>query len=420
MPFRAYCRIPEKPKGSVRKIEGSSPQLLYDLMEELKGAIEINIATYLFNNPLYVDFLVRLASTGTKISITTLPPMGYNNRPKTVDGLGDRVSARQLAVEAFNRLEATKNITLSFFPHQYVWYGALYAGGGASYSFHVKAISALFDGGLHKCILSSGNFLSTDPYHSDNILVIDGEEEYSNSFIRFFTDLASFSIGSEAFKGNFTNYADEFLVQFHGRERDIKHTDFENCFFTAPFYLVDGVGSNHYAGNKIIELIQKAKTRIWVCAQHFHDIISFDQERSTIIKALYDKSISEPNIEYRFLKQVPHSSLADKRRAGIAETLFKFVMKADQRYNRLTHDKFIIADNTLLISTANYTSTQFAFGARKMDFKDEANVKHRKTDNFAEVNGFAIIPNCPENLLQTYKTHFNSLWDSGQEIELKI
>ena len=418
MPIRAYCRIPEIQKGSVRRIEGSCPELLFDLIDELKDAKRIDIATYLFNNPIYLDFLIKKAKDGTIINITTLPISGYNDKPKKVDGLPEKTSAKEMARNAFEQIARIKNISLRFFPHQYVWYGALYAGGGASYSFHVKAINAFFNNGKQKSILSSGNFLSTDPYHSDNIIVFENIKRYNTVFDKFLFDLKDRSISTKNFNKKYLKYSDEFLISFNGKEKRLEKKYHKNCFFSAPFYLIDGIGSNHYAGNRIIELINGAKNRVWICAQHFHDIISFDKERATIIKALYEKS--HATIEYRFLKQVPHSSLADKRRAGIAETLFKYVLKAEQRYNRLTHDKFIIIDNTLIVSTANYTSTQFAFGKRKMDFVNDKKEKFRKIDNFSEVNGFAIIPNCPKSVLNKYEQHFNALWSSGADIEINL
>jgi phosphatidylserine/phosphatidylglycerophosphate/cardiolipin synthase-like enzyme len=124
-------------------------------------------------------------------------------------------------------------------------------------------------------------------------------------------------------------------------------------------------------------------------------------------------------MEFRFLKQVPHSSLADKRRAAIAETLFQFEIKAEQRYNNLTHDKFIIVDDTLVISTANYTSTQFAYGKRRMEYKEGKN-RFIKDDIFSEVNGFIILNNCPGEVIQKYEEHFNDLWNQGVDIKINL
>ena len=416
MKLRAYCRIPKK--KSVKAKEGGCPELLYDLLSELDGASKIHIATYLFNNPVYFDFLSSLAEQGCIVKITSLPILGYSDKPSKVEGFEEKISGRQMAKEIYHKIRRIKNMELKIFPHLYVWYGALYAGGGASYSFHIKAILAKFRNGIKKCILSSGNFMFTDSYHSDNLIVIEGGHEYESAFKKFFADLDSLSVPYGVFCNDFKEYKDEFLFSLHGKEINLDGNKFKNCFFTAPFYLYDNIGSNHYAGNRIIELINGAHERIWVCAQHFHDLVSFDNKRETIIDAFYRKFLSDPSIEFRFLKQVSHSSLADKRRAAIAETLFQFVMKVEQRYNRLAHVKFMIFDNTLLVSTANYTSTQFAFGKRQMDFKNGEN-KSRKIDNFSETNGFVVINNFPE-VVKEYETHFNTLWEGGESIEIKL
>lgn len=419
MSIRAYCRIPTNISRVVKAKEGSCPDLMYDLFSELDGALEIHIAAYLFNNSTYLDFLSQLAKKGCKIRITSLPVSGYSDKPSNVEGFTDKISARQAAQEVYARVNDAANMELEIFPHLYVWYGALYAGGGASYSFHVKAIYAKFPNAANRCILSSGNFMLADAFHSDNILVLDGIPEYEETFIKFFKDLENYSIPYNDFNLQFKSYRDEFLYSFAGDEVNLKKNDFQNCFFTAPFYLYDGEGSNHYAGNRIIELIKCARKRIWICAQHFHDVISYDTDRDTIINALYEKYLSNPVVELCFLKQVPHSSLADKRRAGISETIFQFVMNAKQRYNRLAHDKFMIIDDTLLVSTANYTTTQFAFGKRKMTGEDEDG-KFSKVDNFSEVNGFAVIPSCPGDVLSQYENHFNLLWESGQDIRINL
>jgi len=419
MSIRAYCRIPKNANRSMKAKEGSCPELLYDLFSELEGAEEIHIAAYLFNNPIYYDFLSGLARKGCKIKITSLPLRGYTDKDTWVEGYTEKISAQQVAKRIYNKVNSTRNMEIEIFPHLYVWYGALYADGGASYSFHVKAIYAKFPKSENKCIISSGNFMLADAFHSDNLLVLEGIPKYEMAFRTFFSDLEKYSIPYNKFCLKFKSYSDEFLYAFTGREINLRKSKFKDCFFTSPFYLYNGEGSNHYAGNRIIKLIGKSSDRIWICAQHFHDIVSYDTERETIIKTLYDKYNSNPQVHFRFLKQVPHTSLADKRRAGIAETLFQFVMQAEQRYNKLVHDKFMIIDDTLLVSTGNYTTTQFAFGIRKMDFK-KGNHKISKEDNFSEVNGFAIIPSCPKTGLKKYEKHFNSLWDTGQDIYINL
>ena len=94
MSIRAYCRIPEKVSKSLKAKEGSCPPLLYDLFSELEGATELHIAAYLFNNPIYYDFLSGLAQKGCKIKITSLPILGYSDKPTRVEGYAGKISAQ--------------------------------------------------------------------------------------------------------------------------------------------------------------------------------------------------------------------------------------------------------------------------------------------------------------------------------------
>ena len=67
----------------------------------------------------------------------------------------------------------------------------------------------------------------------------------------------SYAIPFSEYEESYTTAEDDFRYGFLGREVDLPRRSVENCFFTAPFYTVDGVGSNHYAGNRIIEVIRK-------------------------------------------------------------------------------------------------------------------------------------------------------------------
>lgn len=97
---------------SSHKGEGSCPALLYYLFPELDGAIEIPIAAYLFNNPIYTSFLIHLAEMGTKVYITSPPINGYSLKKTRVEGKKEKVSGREAAVEAYSRISKTENIQL--------------------------------------------------------------------------------------------------------------------------------------------------------------------------------------------------------------------------------------------------------------------------------------------------------------------
>jgi len=411
------------PKAKKRSLEGSCDGLLTSIFDELKDATEIHIAFYLFNNLTFLKFLTAKAMNGCKVTVTSLPVDGYSDKLVAIEGLPKKVSSREYAVLVYQEILKTNNIDLLFFPHLYSWYGALYAGGNPSYSFHIKAIYAKTIDGQAKCILTSGNFKVGDPPHSENVLVITDtvDGEYGKEFDRYFHDLEEYSIPQHSTSSLYMAIEDQFEFSFNnesGRKIINFPKEDRKCFFSTPFYLYDGVGSNHYANQRISELILSAEERVWICAQHFHDLNTFDNQTSTIMNALSMLSNRKKGLDFKFLKQVPHTSLADKRRAGIAECVIHFSLKAPQRFNRLTHDKFIIVDNNLLVSTANYTPTQFAYGNRQMKYTLGKTI-FTKHDIFSESNAFVIIEN-NKDLCKKYEKHFLDMWETGENIEIVL
>ncbi len=172
-----------------------------------------------------------------------------------------------------------------------------------------------------------------------------------------------------------------------------------------------------------------------------------------MIKALIESKKDNPSMDVRVLKQVASASLADKRRAAFVEAHLEHA-GIQQKENKLVHDKFIVADDTVLISTSNFTATQFGWGERQMKFKTgvadlaaiektvtKANLFFRnppgkvrsrliqkrkgkpevevvKSDVFSEVNCFVEIKNA--ELADSLERHFNSLWDHKLSSSIKI
>ena len=68
----------------------------------------------------------------------------------------------------------------------------------------------------------------------------------------------------------------------------------------------------------------------------------------------------------------------------------------------------MILDDSLVITSANFTPTQFAFGRRKMEMSIDGE-KTIKEDNFSEVNGFVIIENPPADVLSTLRSLYRSM-----------
>jgi len=69
----------------------------------------------------------------------------------------------------------------------------------------------------------------------------------------------------------------------------------------------------------------------------------------------------------KVLKQVSSPGLADKNRAAFVEARLNYV-GVEQRENKFVHDKFVIADDTVIVTTGNFTATQFGLDKRQMEF----------------------------------------------------
>lgn len=450
---RIYGRAPND-YSSQGTDYGSNLKIYQDILNEIKHEEEkieeVHIALYLFNNLHLLNELLKLKNRGAEVVIISLPLTGYDSR---------KIKAAREVYSAVLR----SGLRLLVFPHMYVWYGAEYAGGGASYSFHVKSGIIKYKDGSAKAFLTSGNLAPGDPTHSETALFVKDKNPrslYIRPFELFFKEIEQRSKRYENYK-NQVDGLDESLQQvfdfaFIGGSNPINYTanEAQYAFFTAPFISMDGIGSNHYARLRIVRAIQSAKRRVLLCAQHVHDISPFNGfEGETVIKALIEAKTSNAGMDVRVLKQVSSAGLADKRRAAFVECHLEHA-GVKQRENKLVHDKFVVADDTVIVSTSNFTATQFGWGERRMEFKTGINdlaivekvvakanaffenaprsvecrlvkkrkgkpeVKVVKTDTFSEVNCFVELMD--SKLADNLVEYFNSLWGHRLSSDVKI
>jgi len=442
---RLYTSIPPSadPKGSEY---GSNPEIYRAIEKELQARVndieEIHLALYLFNNGHLFRALKNIAGKA-RVVVTSLPLAGYDKRKVA--------SAEQIYTEILKLNNI--NFDLMIYPYMYVWYGAEYAEGGASYGFHVKVGYVLYKDDSCKLILTSCNLSPGDPYHSETAAVIDDSAcstPYGAAFKKFFDQVEQLAIPWRPYF-NSTHNLPEHLQQafdfaFIGKHGLVNWmgSSAEKAFFTGPFIKINGTGSTWYARRRIVDLIMSAEKRLLIAAQHIHDIAPFnDFSGETVIGAIIEKKRNKPSLEVKVLKQTPSRGLADKRRAAFAECHLNYA-GVEQRANKLVHDKFIVADNVVLITTSNFTASQFGWGERNMEFtvagdyqvvnnviskalslfKQPQNlvsikpVESRKTgakrvkivknDIFAEVNGFIVIED--EGLANDLANYFYRLW----------
>jgi hypothetical protein len=449
---RIYAAVPERASPTGSDV-GSNPEVYYGIEKELKAGEsdirEIHLALYLFNNPRLYQTLKSLArSRQIDVVVTSTPLAAYDERKIE--------NARQIyhdVAELCKNPSMRSNFIFLIYPHMYIWHGAEYAEAKASYSFHVKAGYILYKDGGCKLILTSCNMSPGDPYHSESAVVLEDpscSSPFSYAFKRFFQELETLAVPwckyaslIGALSRELQMVADFVFIGKHGLKDWVE--EFTNsAFFTGPFIKIRGRGSTHFAREKIIETIMEAEKRILVCGQHVHDIAPFNGYAGpTLIEAIAEKKRNAPNLDARILKQVSSAGLADKRRAAFVECHLDYA-GIKQRVNKLVHDKFIVVDDKVIISTANFTATQFGWGERAMELVVEQGVDYVKTavnsalqlyrhpqslvrlnsvrtrktrsqktkvvkqDIFAEVNTFVIVESA--ELTEKFVKHFDNLW----------
>jgi len=415
--YRAYFDIPKETK--FKNIKGSSPYLLENLIKELKDAIDIKISFFLYNNPFFHSELEQLSSKGCLVKIYSIPLNGYTKQSVEIyNPIKDRSfysSKYQYAEKIYKRIEKKlfPNIELKVFPHTYVWHKQFFSRGKEAYSLHNKSLIAKMKNGDTKCISLSSNLAFADPPHSDNFLVVENEKFSTNMFEKYFDLLSKSSLSlSDYEKFSSSKYDFEYQIQ----PSDLNHTQFDGCYYTAPFITYNGQGSNHFVQDKIINFIKSAKEKIYICSQHFMDIDPFDKMAKSIVHSLGELSSNNQSVDIKILKQTRSTNQAQGKRTHLAEEYLKIIKNVEQRYLSPTiHDKFIIVDNKIIITTANITPTQFAWDfPHKMKYQLDEQV-HIIENCFSEVNSFHFIKDA--ELTESYKIHFKNLWSISNRID---
>lgn len=450
---KIYNRTPRE-YSSQGTLFGSNSEIYFDIIHELKQQTndveEIHLALYLFNNRHLYDELLELANKGVKIVITSIPLTGYDRR-KIKD-----------AVYVYNKVIKDGMIDLRIFPHMYMWYGAEYAGGGASYSFHIKAGIIKYKDAKAKVFLTSGNLAPGDPTHSESAVFVETSlgSSLTQTYQAFFNEIENrakpFEEYNKLVQGLSPELQQAFDFSFVGGINmiDLSLTQASQAFFTAPLITVNGKGSNHFARERLVSIILSARQRLLLCAQHSHDISPFNgYTGQTTINSIIKAKRDNPDMEVKVLKQVSSSGLADKRRAAFVEGHL-YHAGISQRVNKLVHNKFVVVDDTVVITTGNFTATQFGWGERQMEYKTVTSdlravqsvinsainffgtppgyvsarmtrpkkgapkVKLLKKDIFSEVNAFLVIedPDVADNMAK----YFDELWDHNLSADVEI
>jgi len=387
MPFKVYFDGPNHYEGKYNFYkQGGSPTLLKRLIsiieENRKDLLEINLCWYLFNNNILHEFLKEISLSGIKVNIVTIPLEGYDDtNPKKLIGLEESnqyslpVTKYDLAKSIFGEIKKSKeyvNYNIYFFPHLYVRSSKVkkFSRGKLPYSMHLKAAYLKKKNGS-VIILSSSNLAVRDLVKHESMVVIEDEPLYDN-VAKFFSDIIHHSINIKEYNSGFDMSCNTCGF--------IESANNDYSFFTAPFYF----DSANYLESKIISLINKAQSRIIICAQHlaafnygvnssFHSQKTENEKRGGILGAIIERAkngvrttcisqtFAPPKDKLGVFKNYTFRSPSN---TSNFQHFFKEISETGNTeyfVNENMHSKYIIVDDTLIFCTYNFTPTQFVF-----------------------------------------------------------
>lgn len=372
--------------------QGASPKLLDDLLGYIaanKGNIaSVSIASYLFNNEVLHNRLKELAQGGMIIRVVSIPLEGYDERyPKEILDLrqnqnaydGRAMTKEDAAILVYNDFinNPVDCYNLYIFPHMYARsaYMKSFARGRLPYSLHMKSIFIEFSNGTGAIATTSSNLAVRDLCKEEILVINEIDQDETVKASVFFDLLFEHSIPV----ANFDSAADWFHYEFPVVEAP-PTTQNE---YIAPFY----ENSADLAEGRIKYVINNAKKRVYVCAQHVcaynytiprqfkHGHGSGQEGREGILGALLKNKAK--GLDVRILSQTfVNTEASDSARKSHGKPFrepvntksfssfiqaYKRSGMGTYRVNDDIHSKFIIVDDSVIVTTFNYTPTQFMY-----------------------------------------------------------
>ena len=262
--------------------QGCSPKILTEFLNYLesnKNIIEsIYGSVYLFNNSLLHNKFKELSSIGIEINIISIPMEGYDcNNPKPIldlnTGLPTYVTAKTkedlaqvIYNEFINSSEIYPNYKLHIFPHMYLRSSKVnpFSRGNMPYSLHIKSFYIKFKNQGGTVAITSSNLAVRDLIKWDNMILIENEANCAiyDSAQKFYTYLIQQSIPIKTFDPSKDWIETSIALETY--DFVPSKNPFVGNYYITPFY----EDSPDMIEEKIIKLLQNAKERIYICAQH--------------------------------------------------------------------------------------------------------------------------------------------------------
>ncbi|MGP6147457.1 phospholipase D-like domain-containing protein [Jeotgalibaca sp. A122] len=412
-------------------LQGSSPTILKKFTEYIEmnkeNITEINASLYLYNNPILHSFFKKLSEQGIKINIISIPLEGYDNSyPKKITNLktsnfcfnGKPVSKYDVADAIYkDSINYTNpNFRMYIFPHMYIRSRKVkkFSRGNMPYSLHIKSFYIKFKNGSHAVALTSSNLAVRDKIKDELMIICENFNNFRNSAQIFFTTLITNSISIESFnqQKKFNHYQIIKKPNYMVSEPEKNHN-----FYMGPFFYQ----SQSVFENYLIDLVKKSKNRIYICGQHVSAYSYYVTSNSTATKryGFLNELLKETkkDIEIRILSQtfVDENNHSHGKRKPVNTHSFKEFIKNYTITNKhlyavndSVHCKFIIVDDIAVITSCNFTPTQFIY-SENINIEEFDNIPDFSYSGIhSEVGEYIVIKN--KDVCDSLIRFFNYIW----------
>lgn len=401
-----YCKITKNIKNEYTDL-GCSPEFATDLINWLNSvesnAEELHIALYLFNNPALWNAIETMAQKGCKVFIYSIPLEGYDNdKPisiyseKTKENLGQKTKlsfAEQIYQEA--KKNRNPNLHFNIFPHLYLRSPRLkkFSRGLFPYSLHCKTLLLRLRNGESFIGITSSNLAVRDAQKIELGFVSKLNTAGLTSATNFFEGLKANSIPILDF--------DENKDYSHFEIKKSPNTEKSNLMFIAPFFY----DSANIFEENVETIISKATERIIICAQHvcsykykyYNYDIKNEETRPGFLTKVLEKASKVPT---KIISQTYVDENGQTYGCRKPENKYQFMnfikearLSGCKYYtNPNIHAKYIVVDNSVLITTCNFTPTSFIYIDKVIIPSFDNNANYSYSGTFCEVGAyFAII-----------------------------
>lgn len=415
--------------------QGSSPKILKEFInyiEKNQNRIDsIYLCLYLYNNPILDAFLEQLSIQGIKIRIVSIPLEGYDaSKPQDIYNIENgsieysKQTKYSFAKRIYNRIRIRndENFKLYIFPHMYIRSQRVkpFSRGNMPYSLHTKSVLIKFKDGTGVTGLTSSNLAARDLIKDEVMLLIEDDVAMNLEAESFFRNIINYSYTIKVFDEmkNWMNFSMPVT------EKKIDCNNYYT-YYTAPFYK----DSQNLIEEHLIKLLHTAKHRILICAQHicsynyfYNADFSSNPGKSGYVKksgilnevikkskeGLIVKCLSQTFVD---AKRNSHNCRRPENVKAFMDFIREYEKNKNSSYavNSSVHSKYIVIDDMAIITTCNFTPTQFIY-------LDKVNIE--KFDNIpnisycgihSEVGQFLFVRN--KDLCNILVSNFDSIWD---------